>query len=413
MKLFFGWYLVAATFILSFILCATGLGIFFKPILDEFGWSRTVLSSVSAISMLVFAALTPLIGRLIDRFGARIMLGFGIAAQTLSMVVNGLAANLAHIYIGRFLAEVKFNHAAQVLINHWFVRKRGLALGVLSSGVPLGTLILSPVSQFLINNWGWRETFFFWAGVTAVAGLPLLLLVRNRPQEKGLEPDGQPLPAVSASENLKEKRESAGYSLKDVLRRRSFWLLTFAHFFCGTGCGLLMTHTVIFATDLGYPALIGASFLSVQGGVSLPGVLITGHLSDRLPRALVLAGTHFIRFLSFVILAVSVVLAGGNLGLLFLGMVFFGFGWFTTAPLVAGLVADLFGYLRMGTILGIVMASHSVGAALGTYAGGRSFQLSGSYFPVFTAQCILEFLAAVFVFGIARKTTRKPVATGL
>jgi sugar phosphate permease len=409
-KLFYGWYLVAATWTMSFLICATSLGIFFKPILDEFGWDRALLSFISAIAIVLFAGLTPFVGRLIDRFGPRVMLLASIAGQTLSSVINGLANGIVSIFFGRFIYELKPTHSAQVVINFWFIKKRGRALGILSSGVPLGTLVLSPISQFLIDSWGWRMTFFFWAAISAAAALPLLLLIRNKPRDKGLAADGDQA-ALKSGSSLSDQAETVhaeaeietGWSLSQAIRQRSFWLLSATQLFCGIGCGLMMTHTVIFATDLGYSAIVGASFLSVQGGVSLLGVLATGQMSDKMSRNKVLAMTHFIRCLSFATLVAAIVFEGSSLWMLYLAMVLFGFGWFTTAPLAAGLVADLFGNLRMGTILGITLACHAVGMAAGTYAGGLSFQLADSYYPIFLVQSILEFAAATFAFIIVRR----------
>jgi MFS family permease len=410
--IFYGWYLVAATWIMAFLICGTSLGIFFKPVLDEFQWERSTLSLISAAAMLIFAALTPFVGRLIDRFGPRVMLFCSVIAQILSNVVTGLAGGIGGIFAGRLIYEIKPTHSSQVLINHWFIRSRGSALGILSTGIPLGTLVLSPVSQYLVSVWGWRITFYFWAGVTAIVVLPLLLLIRNWPQEKGLAADGirpdrviqDGMPMyVRPAESGTWAPADLGYSLAEAVRSHSFWLLAATQLFCGISCGLMMTHTVIFATDLGYPAIIGASFLSVQGGVSLLGVLVTGHMSDRLPRHKVLSLTHLVRSISFITLTAAVLMGGGSLWMLYLAMVFFGFGWFTTAPLAAGLAADLFGNLRLGTILGIVLACHAVGMAAGTYAGGLTFQLTGSYYPIFLVQCVLELAAAFFAFIIVRK----------
>ena len=409
-RLFYGWYIVAASWMMAFLITGTSVGIFFKPLLDEFGWDRATLSMVSAIAMLVFAGFSPFLGRLIDRFGPRAMLLVGSVAQILSNVSNGLASGLVGIYIGRFLYELKPTHSTQVLINHWFVKNRGKALGILSTGVPLGTLLLSPFSQYLILVWGWRLTMFFWAGVTAVMVLPLLLLIRDKPEQKGLVPDGKysdvqhlkkPSPSLHNTTPIKLP-EHPGQSLAQAIKNRSLWLISATHLICGIGCGLIGTHTVIFATDLGYSAIIGASFLSVQGGVSLFGVLVTGHMSDRMARNLVLTMTHFIRSLSFVLLVVAIVFHG-SLWVLYLAMALFGFGWFTTSPLVGGLVADLYGNLRMGTILGVLLACHIVGMSIGTYAGGISYQLTHSYFSIFLIQSILEFLAAVLAFSIIKK----------
>lgn len=411
-RIFYGWYLVAASWAMTFILGATSVGVFFKPMLDEFGWDRATLSLVSSVIMLVFAALYPLLGRLIDRLGARIMISVCVSSQILSNVINGLAANLLQIYIGRLFWELKPVHGVQVLINRWFVKNRGRALGILSTGTPLGTLLMVPLSQYLITIWGWRETLFFWAGISALVFIPLTFMIRNKPEDKGLLPDGEEVKSALPPSLTAQTEERAaplpvagdtGNTLKEVSKKGSFWLLSLTQLFCGISCGLLMTHTIVFATDLGYSELIGATFMSVQGGVSLLGVLVTGQLSDRMARNKVLAFTHAIRGISFVTLVSAVFAGGGSVWILYLAMAFFGFGWFTTAPLAAGLVPDLFGYLRMGTILGVTLSAHTIGSAIGVYTGGITYQLTGSYLAIFVVTGALEFLAAVFALYIRKR----------
>ncbi len=405
---FYGWYVVAASWVMLFLISAVGVGIFFKPILEEFELDRATLSAVHTFALLLFAVATPFLGRFIDRFGPKVMLFISLATQTLSSTVNGLATGIWHIFTGRFLYEIKALQGSQVLINRWFVKKRGRAQGIAATGMPIGALVLSPLSQYLILTWGWRETMFFWAVVTFVILLPLTLLIRNSPEEKGYGPDGEPIDVAKHVEpevdvSLPEITGVSGHTLAQAARSGSFWLISAAQLICGIGCGFMMTHIVIFATDFGYSEMIGASFLSVQGGLNLVGVLLTGHLSDRYARSRVLALTHVIRSLSFFIAVAFILLSGGPLWMLYLSMGLFGFGWFTTSPLTSGLVADLFGGLRMGTIIGVTMSCHTVGMALGAYAGGITFELTGSYFWFFLVQAILELLAASLAFAIKRK----------
>jgi MFS family permease len=405
-RFFYGWYIVAASWATLFLFSAVSVGIFFKPILEEFHWDRATLSGIQTLAMLLFAAATPFIGRLIDRFGPKVMLFVNAAAQAASGTVYGLATGLWTVFTARFLYEVKALQGSQVLINRWFVKGRGRAQGIAATGMPIGALLLTPLSQFLILAWGWRQTMFFWAGLTFIIVLPLTILVRNRPVDKGTAPDGDPL---SAAARLSEKAasqpkstEAAGHSLAQAARLSSFWLLSGAHLICGIGCGFMATHIVIFATDFGYPDLIAASLVSVQGGVNLVGVLVTGHFSDRHPRNRVLALTHVVRSLSFFTAVVFIFLGGASLWILYLAMALFGFGWFTTSPLTSGCVADYFGDLRMGTIIGVMLSCHTVGTAIGVYAGGLTYTLTGSYFRFFLAQGVLELAAAGMVFAIKR-----------
>ena len=406
---FYGWYIVAVNWVMLFLVSAVAVGIFFKPILEEFGWDRATLSSVHTFALLLFAVVTPFLGRFIDRFGPKVMLFVNLATQTLGSTVNGLASGIWHIFTGRFLYEVKSLQAGQVLVNRWFVEKRGRAQGIAATGLPVGALVLSPLSQYLVLIWGWRETMFFWAGITFAVLLPLTLFIRNNPEDKGTGPDGVPIAAHARSEvgGLPEVPDVlSGYSTSQAARIGSFWLLIASHLICGIGCGFMMTHIVIFATDVGYSEMIGATLLSVQGGLNLVGVLLTGHMSDRFSRSKVLALTHFIRSLSFVTAVVFILLGGGSLWMLYLAVALFGFGWFTTSPLVSGLVADLFGNLRMGTIIGVAISCHTVGMALGAYAGGITFEVTGSYYSFFIVQGVLEFVAACLAFAIKRPIAR-------
>jgi MFS family permease len=401
-SIFYGWYVVAASWVMLFLVNAVGVGIFFKPILEEFGWDRATLSSIHMFALLLFAVATPFLGRLIDRFGPKLMLFICLATQTLSSTVNGLAAGMWQIFTGRFLYEIKPLQSSQVLINRWFVRKRGRAQGIAATGYPVGALVLSPLSQYLVLTWGWRETMFFWAGITFIVLLPLIVFMRNRPEDKGSGPDGEPISGAISNTPAPETGEVSGHSLTEAARSGSFWLLSATQLICGIGCGFMMTHIVIFATDVGYSEMVGASLLSVQGGLNLVGVLLTGHISDRYSRSKVLGLTHVIRSLAFFTAVIFILRGGGSLWILYLAMVLFGFGWFTTSPLTSGLVADLFGGLRMGTIIGVTMSCHTVGMALGAYAGGITFELTGSYYWFFLVQGILEFLAAGLALAIRR-----------
>jgi MFS family permease len=410
-RIFYGWYIVGASWLMFFLTNAVSVGIFFKPILEEFQVGRATLSAVYTLALLIYAAATPFIGRLIDRFGPRLMLLICAVTQTASSTVNGLASGLWHLFIGRILFDFKSLQAGQVLINRWFIKNRGRAQGIAATGVPLGALILTPLSQYLIITWGWRETMFFWAGIFLIVLLPLAFFMRNNPKEKGYLPDGE----FTGGENsvaVRAKPGKAGYitagqteglSLTGAVKTAPFWLVSATQLICGIGCGFMMTHIVIFATDMGYSEMVGATLISVQGGLNLAGVMLTGHISDRYARNKVLALTHVIRSMAFFTAVVFILRGGGSLWMLYLAMVLFGLGWFTTSPLSSGLAADLFGGRRLGTIIGVMMSCHTVGTALGSYAGGITYELTGSYFPFFIIQAALELLAAVCAFLINKR----------
>jgi predicted MFS family arabinose efflux permease len=234
--------------------------------------------------------------------------------------------------------------------------------------------------------------------------------MKNYPTDKGMGPDGEsreeiPLPDEAPGSNRKAATFKQGSSLAAAAGTSSFWFLCATQLICGIGCGFMMTHNIIFATDMGFSDMVASTLASVQGGLNLAGVLLMGYISDRIARKNALSLTHFVRTLAFVAIAAFVLTGGinGQPWLVFIGVGLFGFGWFTTAPLTAALVADLFGNLRMGTILGVAMACHMLGSAIGAYAGGAIFESTGSYLPFFFIQAILELGAAAFAFFIKRR----------
>lgn len=407
---FYGWYIIAASWVLVFFLNSMAVNVFFKPMLEEFGWDRATLASVQSVAMIVFMIASPFLGHIVDRFGPKTMLLVCEIAQILSGLINAAASNIWHLYVSRTFFVLNAIPGTQVLINHWFVKRRGFALGVLSTSIPIGTIVLVPFSQYLILQWGWRPVMLFWSVVIFIVAIPLVLMIKNSPEDKGTGPDGQPLETPSLIEVFPQSAEAKplikpGSSLVEATGTSSFWFLSITQLICGIGCGFMMTHNIIFATDMGFSDMVAASLASLQGGLNLAGVLVMGYVSDMIARKNALSLTHFIRSVAFVAIAVFILLGGlnGQPWLLYVGVGLFGFGWFTTAPLVAALVADLFGSMRMGTILGIALGCHMLGMAIGSYAGGVIFELTGSYLPFFLFQAVLELIAVAFAFFMKRK----------
>jgi MFS family permease len=407
---FYGWYIIAASWILVFLYSSMAVNVFFKPMLEEFGWDRATLASVQAVSMIFFTIASPFLGHLVDRFGPKVMIITCEISQILSGLINAVASNIGHLYVSRIFYGLNAIPVTQVLINHWFVKRRGLALGILATGIPIGTMLLVPFSQYLILQWGWRTVMLFWSAVTFIVAIPLVLMMKNNPEEKGTGPDGRPPEAITQIDISPQSSETKpvakpGSNLAEAARTSSFWFLSITQLICGIGCGFMMTHNIIFATDMGFSDMAAASLASLQGGLNLAGVLIMGYVSDRIARKNALSLTHFIRSMAFVSIAVFIMLGGlrEQPWLLYVGVGLFGFGWFTTVPLVSALVADLFGSMRMGTILGIVFSCHILGMATGSYFGGVIFEQTGSYLTFFIIQGVLELIAVAFAFFIKRK----------
>ena len=394
---------------------SVAVSLFFKPMLEDFGFNRAQLSSVQSVALIIFVILSPFLGKIVDRSGPKVMVLISVATQVLSRVTNGIATNIWHLYLGRLLFGINVQVAAQVLVNRWFLKRRGLALGLVSSASPLGTMLFSPVTQYLILTWGWRPTMLFWALVALVIMLPSALLVTDSPRDKGYGPDGAPLERIRPIEPPPKQNPPAvqpgaatieGPRLSEAMKSASFWFLMSSQFICGLACGFEATHIVIFATDVGFSDMGAATLLSTMGVACVVGIVATGALSDRIVRKNVLSLTHFIRALSHITVIIFFLNGGRPLWLLYLAVSFFGFGWVSTAPLSAGLVPDLFGGKNMGTIIGLINSHHMLAMAISAYVGGLVFEITGSYFLVFLGLGFFEMLAVLLAFLIRQKRTQ-------
>jgi len=369
--------MVAVSFAMTFLTGSVAVSLFFKPMLEDFGFDRAQLSSVQSVALIIFAISSPLLGKIIDRFGPKVMILITVPTQVLSRVANGIATNIWHLYLGRLFYGINVLVASQVLVNRWFVKRRGLALGLVSSANPLGTMLLSPVTQYLILTWHSVE-----------------------PSLKQDSPVTEPSSVIDKGRGLFESIKSANW-----------WFLMGSQFICGLGCGFMKTHIVIFATDVGYSDMVAASLLSVQGMICCVGLLATGVLSDKMARKNVLALAHFIRAMSYVTVVIFFLTGDSPLWLLYLAVSLFGFGWVSTAPLSAGLVPDLFGFKNMGTIIGLINSYHMFAMAISAYAGGLIFEVTGSYFLAFLSLGFVEMLAALLAFLIRLKRAKSSIGT--
>ncbi|MEJ2738337.1 MAG: MFS transporter [Dehalococcoidia bacterium] len=218
---FYGWYIIVASWILVFLYNSMAVNVFFKPMLEEFGWDRATLASVQSVAMIFFMVASPFLGHLVDRFGPKAMLLACEIAQILSGLINSVASNIGHLYISRIFYGLNAIPGTQVLINHWFEKRRGFALGILATGVPIGTILLVPLSQYLILQWGWRTVMLFWSAVIFVVAIPLVLMMKNSPEEKGTGPDGHPIEETSSIEvSLQNAGAKAALKPGSSLQRR-------------------------------------------------------------------------------------------------------------------------------------------------------------------------------------------------
>ena len=293
---FYGWVIVAVAFVTMGVgvNARTAFSLLFPPILDEFGWERGVTAGAFSFGFLVSAVLSPSLGRLMDRRGPRVVIELGVGLMAAGLLLAPLVRQPWHLYatLGVLVGggSVCLGYTGQALfLPNWFVRRRGLAISVAYSGVGVGSIILLPWLQDLIGRAGWRASC--WAlGILILALLaPLNLLLRRRPEDLGLEPDGDDAPPGSPAANRTANVVDLAWAAVDwtlgrAMRTTRFWWIMVGYF-----CGLfawyaVQVHQTKYLVEIGFSPTDAAWALGVVSLAGIPGQIALGHLSDRIGR---------------------------------------------------------------------------------------------------------------------------------
>jgi len=394
-RVFYGWWIIAA--------CIVGiaanpgqaafgsLGLFIVPLGEEFSWNRGEISLASTVFTVTLALSLPIIGKLVDRFGTRkVLMPSIVLFGSLLAAIPLLTSELWH-FIGLFLLIGSLGAGANALaylrtISAWFDRRRGLALGLAMAGGGLGYALVPPLVQYLIDEYGWRAGYFALAAVVLVIALPIVFLIlRETPEEMGLQPDGDVVEADHDSAEL-----AIGMTRSEALRTRTFWLLAFIFAALTFSLYGLLQHLVPMLTDRGMDTSAAALAASTIGISIVFARVLIGYLIDRIfaPR---------VALVCFLLSALSLaLLASGAVGATaFLAAVLAGLSIGAELDLLAFLASRYFGLKSFGEIYGLLFASFLVGASIGPVAYGYGYETSGSYVTMLALCCILILCACV------------------
>jgi len=378
-KLFYGYIVTLDAFLIMVIAYGTFycFGVFFKPVLIEFGWTRAATSGAYSLCCFLYGFLAIGVGRLNDRFGPRIVMtgcGLFLASGYLLMSQINAIWQLYLFYgviLGIGLSGMYVPLAST--IPRWFVKRRGLMTGIVLAGVGVGTMVMPPLANWLNSSYGWRASY-------TIIGIIVLVLVILAAQFLKRDPSQLGLSAYGESE-IKENRlgvEARGFSLQRAIHTRQFWMLC-AMFLCfGVSVQAITVHIVPHATDLEISAASAANILAIIGGVSIAGRIIMGSAGDRIGNKLAVTTC-------FILMSVALLwlLATRELWMFYLFAVIFGFGYGGWTALLSLMVAELFGLSSLGVILGAVNFGISIGEAIGPTLAGRIFDITSSYQPAF------------------------------
>jgi MFS family permease len=393
-----GWGVVAAAF-LTFAVSA-GLmhsyPVFFVAFLAEFGWGRAQASLAYSASQLLNGASSPLVGVLVDRVGPRRLVFLGGVALALGLALSAKVNALWHlIALYGVVMTIGANCLGLVvlapLVSRHFVAKRGLVLAIVQAANGFGRAGSVPVVQFLISTVGWRRAYLALAAVMAIAAIPLARSFEG-PAPRAADPvPGSPsrLDALGAD-----------WTLREAMATPHFWLLFLVYLLTGLGSFFVSLHQLAFLADVGFEPLHAASVLGMGAFLSVAGTIFTGTISDYVGREVSAILAYGISIIG--VIAALFIHSPDQTWLLWIHSCFFGLTWGARGPMITAKTADLFQGRHLGAILGVISIGTGIGAAVGAWASGLIFDLSGSYRLAFLLS-IASYLAGCVAFWFLRR----------
>jgi len=385
-------------------------GAYITPWEYEFSVGRTTVTTISLLGFIIFAIGQPLAGKLNDHFGKNIVPTFGILVMGVCLILTSRATQMWHVFamfgVGFSIGIAAAGHnVSAAILTQWFVEKRGMALGLMTSGMAIGMLVLVPANLFIIREVGWRTAMLvFGIIIIATVGPLYLFLLKSKPEDKAMKPYG----FAAAYESAKSadhnddasKKEQKPLPVMGILKTKGFWFLAIPYFICGvTDVGLITTHIIPMAEGRGIPDAIIALAVSLIAIANIAGTIGSGYLSDRFSRKRQLAFIYAFRAVTFVLLIFM-----QQHWLLLVFAVGYGAVEMASIAPTNSVAADLFRKYSTGTVLGMVALSHQLGGALGSWVPGIMYDITGSYTNVLMVSVVLLLGMAFMSLGIPEES---------
>ncbi|MFC1992831.1 MFS transporter [Chloroflexota bacterium] len=404
-RLFYGYIVVIAGFIVMAMMWGPifSFGVFLKPVSADFGWTRAMTTGAYSLYMVLHGSLYIITGRITDRFGPRILVTVCGSLFGLGFLLMSQISDLWQLYLfyGVFVAIGISGSWVPILsiVARWFVKKRGLMSGIVSSGMGVGIMIGPPVTSWLISRYGWSTSFMVIGIIALVLIIPAAQFLKRDPSQVGMLPDAE---SEATEESI--TREAKGFSLYEAMHSKRLWLTCAAYFCSGGLVHAGMVHTVPHATDLGISAIVAANLLVVIGALSIVGRIGMGRASDKIGNILALAVVFVLWMAGFLWL-----LPAEEAWMLYLFAIAFGFAFGGENAVMSPLVAELFGMKSHGLIFGLVSFIATVGGAIWPLFAAHIFDTTGSYQLGFLVFAGISLVGLMLILTL-RRTSRLPVS---
>jgi sugar phosphate permease len=406
-RLFYGWRMVGAATGMQFLQAAlvnNAFGAYVAVLAEERGWSKTALSGAAALQQMEAALLGPVLGWLLDRFGAQVFIRIGVFFLGGGLMLLSTVDSLAGFY-GAFVviamgASLAGFFPLNVALIHWFERYRARALSSMSLGLAFGG-IATPLVAWSLQTYGWRPTAFYSGVLAIVIGFPLAMVMRNKPEDYGLKADGSVELPPDKNNPTEEKELTRDFTAREALRTPAFWLLSLGH-----GFALFIVHSVLvhaithLKEGLGYSIAAAALVMAMVTAFQIVGVMLGWAIGDRFDKRRISAACMLMHAVGLLMLTYAF-----HMWMLVAFAVLHGTAWGLRGPFMQAIRADYFGRAAIGMILGLSYMIIIIGQMGGPLIAGAFADAHGNYRTGFTILAILAGLGSFF-FLLAKKPAR-------
>ncbi|PET65956.1 MFS transporter [Bacillus sp. AFS001701] len=381
-------------------------GVMMIPFEKEFGWSRASISGAFAICITLVGFSGPFIAGLYQKFSVRKVLLVGMGTLLAAILLTTIMTRIWHLFIiwgiiiglsaGAFLTVLN-----AYVATTWFEKKRGLALGLLTSSSAAGQLVFLPLMAYIVENYSWRNAVLTIFSFGVFIYVLLWIFMKNDPADVGVLPLGAEKSNKKQANNVNPVK-AAFDGLKLGAKSKVFWLLAASFFVCGfSTSGLIGTHFISLCIDYGYKEVTAASILAFMGIFNIIGTTLSGYISDRFDNRWLLFWYYGLRGLSLLILPFA--LSTNSIIYLSAFAIFYGMDWIATVPPTIKLATDHFGKEKVGVIYGWIYTAHQLGAGAAAYGGGLVYSWLNAYQSIFIAAGIFCLVATLFVLNIKKR----------
>jgi MFS family permease len=415
LPIFYGWVIVAVTFVAMGIgvNARTAFSLLYPPILDEFHWDRGVTAGAFSFGFVVSSILSPTIGRMMDRFGPRAVMELGTFSMAAGFLLAPFTSQPWQLYLTLGVlvggGSICLGYSGQSLfLPNWFVRTRGLAIGLAFSGVGLGSITLLPWVQSMIIDVGWRDACRALGLLLLIVLAPINLLLRKRPEDMGLRPDGDAEPLASApvqpSNVVDPVWAAVDWTVSRAVRTARFWWLALGYFCALYAWYAVQVHQTKYLQEIGFSANRSAWALGLVSLIGVAGQISLGHVSDRIGREWIWG----ISMLGFVICFLALIVLQHDQSMLWLYLMVAaqgGLGYGLTSVMGA-MVAEIFQGRHFGGIFGTVMLSAMAGGAAGPWVTGVLHDALGDYTLAFWLGAGVSVVSALAIWQASPRKVR-------